>query len=307
MKVKDITTKEPWPHYANGQLNPDHYQDYAEYFVRWIKAFEDHGIKIWAVTPQSDPLFRAGCASMFMPWQQQANFIKTALGPKLASSDTKIYCYDYNYDYAFMEDQMHYPLKIYEDPEASKYVAGCAWHGYRDNPGELEYIREANPDKEMIFTEVAIQKQGRSMPWQLLLDMRGIVLDAINNGCRSYISWNYLLDMDGNPYQKTGACPDCIGAIDIEKDYRVMHHNSHYYCASHFSAVLRYGARRVQVTASSELGLAYTAFENPDGSLALVVMNDLAEDRIIRVLVGGKQVLNETLYQRTVMSYHWKN
>ena len=48
MKVDNLTDRRPYDSWTGGQLNPDYYQDYAEYFVKWIKAFEKEGIKIYA-------------------------------------------------------------------------------------------------------------------------------------------------------------------------------------------------------------------------------------------------------------------
>lgn len=52
MKVKSLTDRTPLDSWTNGQLNPDYYQDYATYFVKWIQAFKAEGIDIYAVTPQ---------------------------------------------------------------------------------------------------------------------------------------------------------------------------------------------------------------------------------------------------------------
>jgi glucosylceramidase len=151
----------------------------------------------------------------------------------------------------------------------------------------LDYVHDTHPDKQLIFTEISLRQSGRKLPWQLLFDMRGIVLETINRGCASFLSWNYLLDMDGKPYQEGGACPECIGMIDIERDYHTIHHNSHYYCASHLSTICKFGGVRVKVSSSNDEGIAYTAFQNKDGRVGFVV-------------------LNETIPTWTVMSYAWK-
>ena len=62
MKVKSLTDRTPLDSWTNGQLNPDYYQDYATYFVKWIQAFKAEGIDIYAVTPQNEPLNRGNSA-----------------------------------------------------------------------------------------------------------------------------------------------------------------------------------------------------------------------------------------------------
>ena len=93
MKVKSLEDLTPLTTWTSGQLNPAYYQDYATYFVKWVQAFKAEGIDIYAVTPQNEPLNHGNSASMYMSWEEQRDFVKTALGPqfKAAGLDTKIY------------------------------------------------------------------------------------------------------------------------------------------------------------------------------------------------------------------------
>lgn len=54
MKVNNLTDLQPYNSWTDGQLNPALYSDYATYFVKWIKALDQHGIKIFSVTPQTN-------------------------------------------------------------------------------------------------------------------------------------------------------------------------------------------------------------------------------------------------------------
>ncbi|MBD5298882.1 MAG: hypothetical protein HDS22_02790 [Bacteroides sp.] len=47
---------------------------------KWIEAFQNEGIEIYAMTPQNKPLNRGNSASIFMGWEEQRNFIKNELG-----------------------------------------------------------------------------------------------------------------------------------------------------------------------------------------------------------------------------------
>ena len=51
MKVNNLTERKAFNSWTSGQLNPAHYADYADYFVKWIQAFGQQGIKIFSVTP----------------------------------------------------------------------------------------------------------------------------------------------------------------------------------------------------------------------------------------------------------------
>ena len=58
MKVKDLKKREPYNSWTGGQLNPDCYQDYATYFVKWLDAFKQAGVEVNAITVQNEPLNR---------------------------------------------------------------------------------------------------------------------------------------------------------------------------------------------------------------------------------------------------------
>ena len=45
MKVENLENLKPKNSWTSGQLNPKYYQDYAEYFVKWVKASEKEASK----------------------------------------------------------------------------------------------------------------------------------------------------------------------------------------------------------------------------------------------------------------------
>ena len=103
--------------------------------------------------------------SLYMGWEQQRDFIRDHLGPEFERNniDAKIWVFDHNYNYDNIPDQQGYPLHIFADEEASKYIAGSAWHNYGGRVSELDRIAEAYPDKEIVlhderFTSVMAQR-----------------------------------------------------------------------------------------------------------------------------------------------------
>lgn len=281
MKVDNLTDRRPYDSWTGGQLNPDYYQDYAEYFVKWIKAFEKEGIKIYAMTPQNEPLNRGNSASMFMGWDEQRDFVKTALGPAFekAGLDTKIYAFDHNYNYDNMADQKSYPVKIYSDPEAARYLAGAAYHNYGGNVEELNSVHKACPDMELVFTESTAGdwNDGANLQARLIDDMEQITLGTVNRWSRGAIIWNLMLDSHRGP-NRPGGCTTGFGAVDIDDDFKTIRRNSFYYIMAHMSAVVKPGAVRIGSSGYNPGGLTYSAFRNPDNSYALVLSNRKSED-----------------------------
>ncbi|MDO4320437.1 MAG: glycoside hydrolase family 30 beta sandwich domain-containing protein [Bacteroidales bacterium] len=307
MKVNNLTDLKPYDSWTGGQLNPAYYQDYATYFVKWVQAYESAGVNIFAITPQNEPLNRGNSASMFMGWEEQRDFIKSALGPKMreAGLDTKIYVFDHNYNYDNMPDQQSYPLKIYADAEASKYIAGAAYHNYGGNLNELDVIHAAAPNKELVFTESTAGdwNDGSNLQKRLVDDMNQICLGTVNRWCNGSLIWNLMLDSQRGP-NRPGGCTNGFGAVDISNDYKTIRYNSFYYIMAHMSAPTRPGAVRIGTTGFSPNDLTYTAFKNPDGSFALVLSNSKSED-IKATVDDGSHHFPVTIPGNGIVSLSW--
>lgn len=310
MKVKDLNSKEPYDSWTGGQLNPDYYQDYATYFVKWIQAFQKEGINIYSITPQNEPLNRGNSASLYMGWEEERDFVKTALGPALdkAGLKVKIYAFDHNYNYDDKADQQKYPLKIYADAEAAKYFTGAAYHNYGGNRNELLEIHKAAPEKELIFSEASIGEwnNGRDLTKSLLRDMEDLTLGTVNNWCVGSVVWNLVLDSDQGPHGGPGACATCYGAVDVDNaTYSVITRNSHYYVMAHMGSVVKPGAVRIGASGYTRSGLTYSAFENVDGTYAFVASNNNAETLNLTVSDGSHHFSYE-IPGNAVISYRWK-
>jgi glucosylceramidase len=308
MKVNNLQDMEPYYSWTGGHLNPVYYNDYATYFVKWINAFAEHGIHITSITPQNEPLNHRNSASLVMFWDEQRDFIKV-LGPKLrrAGLETEIYVFDHNYNYDNMEKQLNYPIKIYDDEEAKQYLKGAAYHNYGGNRNELLHIHNQAPDMDLVFTETSIGtwNKGKDLGIRLTDDMAEVALGTVNNWCKAVIVWNLMLDSDRGPNREHG-CRTCYGAVDIDaNDYKTITRNSHYYIIGHMAAVVKPGAVRIESTSDTDDGISFSAFENIDGSYALVVQNSLKWEKAIWVS-DSKNSFNFKLPPSSVASFLWR-
>ncbi len=308
MKVDNLKDLNPYNSWTGGQLNPKYYQDYATYFVKWIQAMKQNGIDIYAMTVQNEPLNRGNSASMFMGWEEQRDFIKNALGPKMkeAGLNTKIYAFDHNYNYDNLEDQKGYPTKIYADQEASQYIAGAAYHNYGGSVEELNNIHKANPMKELVFTESTAGdwNDGANLEARLIDDMEQITLGTVNRWCRGAIIWNLMLDANRGP-NRPGGCTNGFGAVDIAKDYKTIKRNSFYYIMAHMSAGVQPGAVRIGTSGFTKNGLTTSAFKNPDNSYALVMSNRNQEE-IKCTVDDGNHHFSVTVPAKGIVTLTWK-
>lgn len=310
MKVNNLTEKKPFDSWTSGQLNPAYYQDYATYFVKYIEAMKSEGINITSVTIQNEPLNRYNSASLYMTWQEQRDFIKTALGPAFRSAgiQSKIIVYDHNYNYdadrAENKDQIDYPLHIYSDPEAAQYIDGAAYHAYGGDKSELADVHARNTSKNLYFTEISIGSWGYSFADDLMWNMNEVCLGTINNWAKAVIVWNFMLDANHGP-NRPGGCTTCYGAIDIQSDYKTMTRNSHYYTIGHLAKVIAPGAKRIASIGYKATGLYYAAFVNPDASYAAVMQNDT--DKPLNItLADGSHTFTFEVSAKSVVSVKWK-
>ena len=307
MKI-DEEKGEPYDSWTGGILNPEYYDDYAEYFVRWIGEMEAEGIPIFAVTIQNEPLNRGNSMSLYMGWEQQRDFIRDHLGPEFEKNDidTKIWLFDHNYNYDGLADQQDYPLHILADAEAAKYIAGSAWHNYGGQPSTLDGIHAAYPDKEIFFTEASIGSWNYNFDGCLVWDFSNIFLGTLNRYGRGVTLWNLILDDKGAPNRPKG-CRTCYGAIEISSatyDYASLDRKSHYYNIAHCSKVIRPDAWCVDVEAALPEGVEMAAFVNTDSSLAVIAANHNEEAKEV-VVKGAKSEFTLTLPARSIASARW--
>lgn len=309
MKVKSLD--DPTAHYSwtDGHLSSSYYKTYADYFVKFIEAMRGEGINIYAVTPQNEPLNPGNCASLYMPWNEEAGFVKR-LAPALkqAGLSTRIYLFDHNYNYDGKESEQQYPAKIYKlfentEFEGKELIVGAAYHNYGGNSDELNVIHDLYPDKELLFTEASIGtwNNGRNLDSSLADCMVNIGLHTMNKHCIGAIVWNFMLDMQRGP-NLDGGCQTCYGAVDIANDYKSYTLNSHYYVICHLSAVVRPGACRIATEGWWYNGVTYSAFRNPDGTLAVVFYNSNNTQLKVNITDGENRYNQVVLPARAAVS-----
>lgn len=307
MKVNNLKDRRPHDKWTSGHLNPAFYQDYAAYFVKFIQAMKEQGIAIEAITIQNEPLNRGNSASLFMGWEEQRDFIKQALGPKLKASGlhTRIWVFDHNFNYDKIRDQQQYPLKIYSDPEAAQYIDGSAWHAYGGDVKELDKIQAAYPAKGIYFTEIAIGEWSYSFSGDLMWSSKNVAIGTLERGCKAVMVWNYMLD-DHHAPNRPGGCTNCFGCVDIDAaTYSKLERRSHYYLISHLAKVIHPGSTRVALTGAFPANTTAVAVENPNGTYGLFIR--AGHDKPTTLAISdGKSSFTLNLPPKSVVSAIWR-
>jgi len=283
---------------TNGSLLPEYYGLWAKYLSKYVSAYKKHGINLWGITPQNEPLHAHDArwdSNGFTPVEGR-DFLKNYLGPQFVkdghlnienlNEGLRILIYDHN-----KSTMNAYVKPTYEDPEASKYAWGTAFHWYASSKLEENdwYGKELNelstrwPNKGMIHTESSIDIDANApigQYWRESLDYAGKfvpfdtyaydIITNLNHGTQGYIEWCMILSHKGqpNPYDNFNSAPILINPITHEIIYTPL-----YYLLSHFSRFIRPNAVRIDIEGSKIDGLIYTAAKNKDGSVAVIVFN----------------------------------
>lgn len=308
MKIKALNNPVGYDSWTSGVLNPKYYETYAEYFVKFVQAFQAEGISIYAVTPQNEPLNKGNSASLYLPWDQEAELInRMAPAFHKAGIRTKIYCFDHNYNYDNISDQNDYPVRLYnaldKGMDGFDLVMGTAWHNYGGNVAEISDISGQLPEWENIFTESSIGtwNDGRNLSARLLWDTQEMVYNTVTRGCRAVMMWNFMLDLNRSPY-RPGGCSTCYGAVDIDQnDYHTLTYNSHYFLIAHASTAAQPGAVRVEATGSIP-DVQYIAFKNPDESYGAIIINNGSTQRAMSFGVEKTSVAKFSLPGKSIVS-----
>ena len=69
-----------------GKLLPEYYQAWANYYVKFIKAYQQEGIPIWGVTIQNEPMAAPVWESCIYTAEEERDFLKNFLGPTMAKN-----------------------------------------------------------------------------------------------------------------------------------------------------------------------------------------------------------------------------
>jgi len=271
-----------------GSLRPDAYEVYARYFVKYIRAFGEEGIKITALTVQNEPQYEALYPTMKMTAPEQGKFIKDHLGPLLEkeglSEQTKIMLFDHNWN------SPEYPISILDDSLIAKYTAGAAFHCYEGAVGAMSKVHDAHPEKGLYFTECSGGSWSPVFADNLQYMVRQLLIGTINNWSKNVLLWNMALDEKNGPTTNqpgTGTgnrgCMTCRGVVTVNSNDGGVTRNVEYYALAHFSKFVRPGAKRIYSSALPEKGIENVAFLNADGSRVMVVVNTTKEERAFSV------------------------
>jgi len=285
-----------------GSLSPMAYAPLANYFVRFIQAYQEQGVPIDALTVQNEPDNTArDYPGMRFNSAQERHLLVDYLAPALQAAGLrpKLLIYDDRWGLDRRTD--HYPWRILGDRQANPLIAGTAYHCYYGSPDVMTELHLAYPRKDIYETECS----GGQIAPGLVAEL---AINALRNWSRSVVLWNVAMDTTHGPRQGSG-CTNCLGLVTVNQASGAVSYTDNYYQLGQVSRFVHPGAYRID---SNTFGagsygagtLEDVAFKNPDGSKALVAYNGARASRTFWVQWGG-QGFSYTLSGGAMATFVW--
>ncbi len=312
-------TAPPWmkdnKDWKGGKLLPEYYDTWALFFSKYLDAYAEEGIDIWGITVENEPLGNdSNWESMHFTPEEMNEFVINHLGPQLEADnhDVVLLGYDQNRDTEMIE----WIDTMYGSEEARKYFDGAAVHWYGSTydvfPEALQYAHKAAPDKYLIQTEATADaevpkwkddkwywsKEATDWGWDWAPEDKKYLhpkyvpvfryardmIGTLNNWVDGWIDWNMVLDRQGGP---NWAKNWCLAPVIVDLDADEVYFTPLYYTMTHFSRYIRPGATRIGHQHNDE-ELLVTAAQNPDGSIAVVILNQKDEKKRFQLNLNGE-------------------
>ena len=279
-----------------GSMRRQYMPSYANYFVKFLQAYEAEGVPVQAVTVQNevDTEQDGRMPACTWPMEYEADFVRNFLGPTFERSGikTKIWLIDHNYNL------WGRALGELETGDVHRYSNAIAWHGYVGKIEWIDRVRAVYPNIEMYWTEGGpdYTDPNYAKDWASWSKTFAAILQ---HSCRSITAWNLALDEKGRP--NIGPF-NCGGMLTVNSTTKEISYCGQYWAFAHYSRFIRRGARRIDSKGTAD-GLDHVAFENPGGKHVLVLTNTVTA-RECQVRLGGKAV-SISLNPNSVTTVEW--
>jgi len=300
--------------WKGGKLLAEYYDTWALFFSKYIDAYAEQGIDIWGITVENEPLGNGeNWESMHFTPEEMNEFVKNNLGPQLEKTHPDIVLLGYDQNRDHLEEWVDV---MFGDEEAAKYFDGTAIHWYASTydvyEDALQYAHNAAPNKYLIQSEATADaevpkwqdddwywaKEATDWGWdwapedQKYLHPKYVpvyryardMIGTLNNWVDGWVDWNMILDRQGGP---NWANNWCLAPVIVDPDANEVYLTPLYYTMAHFSRFIRPDGYRIGHQHNDE-ELLVTAVENPDGSIAVIVLNQAEEPKKINLTLNGR-------------------
>ncbi len=278
---------------------------YAQYFVRFVQAYAERGITVSQVHVQNEVFADQKFPSCVWTSEQLRIFVRDHLGPafEAAGLTAKIFLGTLNgpEDMKFtatgqaLTNYARFVDNILFDDEARKHIAGIGyqWAGQH----AVARTHDAWPELEIMQTESECGFGANN--WEEAEYVFHLVRHYLQHGATGYTYWNMALEPGG---LSTWGWPQ-NSLITVDTQARTFRRNPEYYVLKHYSSAVRPGAVPLGVT--GRFSAQGSAYENPDGSIVVVVQNALDREEEFAFTAPGdaSKSFHTTLEARSLNTF----
>ncbi len=252
-----------------GSIRPEYRDFWADYICRYIEEFQKRGYIVQRISLQNEPKAVQTWDSCVYTAQQEKEFLQDYMYPALQKhgmSDIEIFIWDHNKERVFERTE------AIIDGNTKQMVSGVAFHWYSGDHFEaLELVKQKFPELKLIISESCIEytKYGAADERNNAGRLAHEIIGDMNNGMCAFYDWNILLDEKGGPNHVGNLCHAPFLYDTVNKKLMPQLISEYFY---HFSHYIHAGAVRIGYSKYTDQ-LDVTAWKNPDGTIAVVVLN----------------------------------
>ena len=262
--------------------DPRYLQAYANYFCRFIEAYQAEGIPITMVMYQNEAYSYTaypGC-----PWTPEGaiRFNMEYLGPTLRQAHPEVALYMGT----FNTNRYDNVKQILSDPRMSKYVSGV---GFQWEGGQiLPRIRKDFPAFNYISSES--ECGWGSFDWKSAEHTFQLINHYLVNGCNEYFNWNGILSDNGE--SAWGWKQNAL--IRVDSQSHQFKYTPEYYAYLHYSHFITPGSSILGGVEKKDSETPVLVARNPLGKYIVVAANLSDTQKEITVQLD-KKFINATL------------
>ncbi|WP_373496509.1 InlB B-repeat-containing protein [Aquiflexum sp.] len=123
------------PSHNSGTLNPNKYDDFAQWWIDAIQMYKEIGISVYAISPQNEPAFNQFYNSCFYTTHWYAEMINGVI-PKIKAAHPEVLIFGSEHMLQNEGRESDFPFfyhnRLKQDPTAMTHIDALAVHGYLD-------------------------------------------------------------------------------------------------------------------------------------------------------------------------------
>jgi glucosylceramidase len=249
---------------------------YALYFVKFIEAYEQEGIKIHQIHVQNEVVADQKFPSCVWSGEELQEFIRDYLGPAFEEHnlDTEIWLGTINgiVNELFQKSASDYDRManvVLSDPEAKKYIKGVGYQW----AGKYTIQQTVQSYPELRYMQTENECGDGENTWDYAQYVFNLFRHYFVNGANAYVYWNMVLE----PFGLSTWGWKQNSMITVDPETRESIYNPEYYVMKHFSHFVDSHAVRIETTGAWTGNTV--AFQNPDGSRVVVLANPFKNQR----------------------------